>query len=139
MINSINQIIYSSVAKYGPYTHPGFIPSGMNFLLKIISGRGFPKQCSLELQHYVGTETQSQDLPIKTVVLLRMPSHLLMSCCRDATEIEGCCRDGGCANGCPLISIEDHDALQLLFTMNIFHSIPLGTYCVQSTMLKIMR
>lgn len=91
-----NQIIYSSVAKSGLYTHPSFIPSEINFLLKIISGRGFPKQCSLEYQHHVGTETQtSQDLPIKTLVLLRRASHLSMSCCRDAAEMEGCCRDGG--------------------------------------------
>lgn len=93
-----SQIIYSSVAKSGPYIHPSFIPSGINFLLKIISGRGFPKQCSLEYQNHVGTDTQkSQDLPVKTLVLLRMPSHLSMSCCRDAAEMEGCCRDGGCA------------------------------------------
>ena len=80
----------------------------------------------------------TKDLPVKTLVLLRSPSHLSMSCCRDAAEMEGCYRDRGCASGCPLISTDGHDALQLLFTMNIFQSIPwVPTYCVQSTMLKI--
>lgn len=102
-------------------------------------------QIQIWLQYHEFSTTVENFLPLSTKTCqsrlgsAQEASHLSMSCCRDAAGNGGMLGDGGCASGCPLISTDGHDALQLLFTMNIFHSIPwVPTYCVQSTMLKIM-
>ena len=65
--------------------------------------------------------TSGQDPPIKTLALLRRPA--ICQCRAACLMMVQCCRDGGSAKDRPLTGHEGHNALQLLSTINIFHSL----------------